>query len=125
MREAELRERIDWLEAENARLRALLVGDDRHWRVAQVFGLTAAEARVLACLLARPGATKDQIYEALCDGRPEPDHPQPKLMDVLICKIRKKLEPYAVTITTLWGVGWRLEAADRARLLKMTGQDHG
>jgi len=45
------------------------------------------------------------------------DAPQQKILDVLVCKIRRKLmEAQArVEIETLWGRGWRLTAESCAR----------
>lgn len=50
---------------------------------------------------------RDAIYTALYGMDGERD---PKIVDVLICKLRKKLAPEGITIATAWGDGWRMFA---------------
>jgi len=38
----------------------------------------------------------------------ENDDPEIKIIDVWICKLRKKLQPLGVNIQTVWGQGYRL-----------------
>ena len=73
--------------------------------------LTAKEADLFCVLLNGTAVvTKDSAYRALY-----PDyHVEPKVLDVFICKIRKKLQPYQIRIATVWGRGWYL--VDRGRL---------
>lgn len=70
--------------------------------------LTASEARVFAYLASRDQATKAQIMTALYADRIDED-PEIKIVDVFICKLRKKLAPFGVSITTLWGRGYSLD----------------
>lgn len=67
--------------------------------------LTASEARVMGVLLKRELATKDAIMAALyrADAR---DEAEMKIVDVFICRIRKKLKPFGVEIITVWGQGY-------------------
>jgi len=73
-------------------------------------GLTATEYRMLELLALRKGSTipREAIFDSLYDGR---DDPEQKVIDVFICKIRKKIaalnrgESY---IATAWGTGYRL-----------------
>lgn len=39
--------------------------------------------------------------------------PEIKIVDVFVCKLRKKLKPFGVSIVTVWGHGYSLE--DRHR----------
>ncbi|WP_378952176.1 winged helix-turn-helix domain-containing protein [Mesorhizobium sp. ANAO-SY3R2] len=78
--------------------------------------LTSRESMVMSLLLARTGAvvTKQMIFDYLYQGR---DEPEIKIVDVFICKLRKKIQ--AVTggvdlIETVWGRGHRF-AKDRFR----------
>lgn len=71
--------------------------------------LTKCEAAVLAALATRPGqtVTKPMLMLALYNGR---DEPQSKIVDVYVCKLRKKI--MAATggldcIETVWGQGHR------------------
>ncbi|MER9912667.1 winged helix-turn-helix domain-containing protein [Mesorhizobium sp. M0050] len=36
------------------------------------------------------------------------DEPELKIIDVFVCKLRKKLKPLGVEIQTVWGQGYRL-----------------
>lgn len=48
------------------------------------------------------------------------DHaePQIKIIDVFVCKIRKKVKPLGVTIHTHWGKGYSMGFVGEARLVK-------
>lgn len=102
-----LRERV-------AELEAALSGDGfvapLEWR------LTAQEARVFGVLLAREIASKEAFMAALYENRPDADQPEPKIVDVMICKLRRKLKPFGIGIVCLWGRGHSLAPGARARL---------
>jgi two-component system, cell cycle response regulator CtrA len=70
------------------------------------FGLTGAEARVFAHLASRDFATKQSLMLALYGDRPE--EPEIKIVDVFVCKLRKKIARFGVSIETVWGQGYRL-----------------
>lgn len=76
------------------------------------WGLTASEARMFAFLTTRDIATKQQIHDALYGLRPDGDDPEMKIIDVFVCKARKKLSKFGVVIETHWGQGYGLR--DRA-----------
>lgn len=109
--------RIEALEAENRRLRdriEQLEGVAIRGFVPPVeWRLTASEARTLATLLERPECSKDAIMSALYrdDGREEPEM---KIVDVFVCKLRKKLAPYGFPIQTIWGHGYKLAPETKA-----------
>lgn len=73
--------------------------------------LTGAEARLYAFLTTRVMATKPAIMHALYIGRVDVE-PEMKIVDVFVCKLRKKLKPFGVEIATIWGQGYSLR--DRA-----------
>lgn len=110
----ELRERVRQLEA------ALLA--DQEWRAPRIFNLTRTEERILAGLVARGTVSKSRLMLVLYDGRAG-DAPQPKIFDVLICKLRKKLRPYDITIETIWGEGYKLSDQDYEKI--KSWQDEG
>lgn len=56
-------------------------------------------------------ASKQSIMMAMYCDRIDED-PEIKIVDVFICKLRKKLKPFGVSIGTIWGQGYSL--ADRA-----------
>ncbi|QYJ00776.1 winged helix-turn-helix domain-containing protein [Thalassovita mediterranea] len=113
------RERIDALEAENDELRerisqleAELYGDD--WCCPVDFRLTRAEALLLSLLVKNERMSKELAHRALCDRQGADT--EPKIVDVFICKARKKLAPFGVHIHTLWGTGYYLDAETRQAL---------
>jgi len=101
--------RVDLLEEEldiaKERIRSLAVAKefDRSFTVA--FGLTGGENQILSCLLARENATKEQIMHEIYANRID-DAPQTKIIDVYVCKLRKKLKKHGVDIATAWGSGY-------------------
>lgn len=74
------------------------------------FALTQKEAALLAILADGRLYTKEYILGALYLH--DEDAPELKIVDVFICKIRKKLAPYGVAIETLWGSGYRVSTVD-------------
>lgn len=98
--------RIGELEEEIARLQRLLVparGTPPAWR------LTAKEERLmLAMELVYPRIlTKDAAIEMVWPNNP----PQDRVIDVMICHIRKKIAPTGGKIITVWYRGHRLDQA--------------
>jgi DNA-binding response OmpR family regulator len=75
------------------------------------FGLTRMEARLMRALVERldrmmpKGALMDAMY---FDRGHEAE---PKIVDVLVCKIRKKLRGSPWVIETVWGQGYRARLA--------------
>lgn len=67
--------------------------------------LTNIEFKMLELLMLRRGQTvrKEVFYEYVYEGRGEPDS---KIIDVYICKLRKKIP--GDYIRTIWGKGYRI-----------------
>lgn len=73
--------------------------------------LTPAKCRVLDCLWrASPReATYDKLFLAAAGGhRAEADLPDEKIVQVYLCAIRKAIRPTNITISNIWGRGYRL-----------------
>jgi two-component system, cell cycle response regulator CtrA len=85
------------------------------------WALTGSEARLLAYLTTRDLATKPQIHAALYSLRPDGDDPELKIVDVFVCKLRRKLKPFGVVIETRWGYGYALR--DRLRYAAVKRQN--
>lgn len=80
------------------------------------WGLAPQERTVLAAMACRPVATRSALMLALFGDRDADDMPEPKNIDVYIWKMRKKLRPHGIEIENVFGVGFRLAPAVRARL---------
>lgn len=59
-------------------------------------------------------ATKEAVWETVF-MEPNGDGPELKIVDVFVCKMRKKLSPLGIVIETFWGRGYRLVESDPAR----------
>ena len=119
--------RLEALEAENERLRDELdllkesLGMDF---IAPIeWGLTGSETKVFGRLLKTPVATKDALMATLYrdTGR---DEAEIKIVDVFICKMRKKLAPFDIEIHTVWGVGYQLTPQSKALFERTWGGAH-
>ena len=102
-----LRERISNLEAQLFASRTL----PKEWR------LTGQEAKVFGALVNKELASKDNIYFALYGDRTD-GGVEMKIIDVFICKMRKKLTPFDVIIKTVWGQGYSLDERTRNEFKK-------
>lgn len=104
-----LQEALARKDEEIARLEAALGLDfltPLEWR------LTGSEMRLFGVLMARESATKDALMAGLYRDFGK-DEPELKIVDVFVCKIRKKLEPFGLSIETRWGQGYYLTPATR------------
>ena len=87
------------------------------------WGLTGSEARVFGALVTREIATKDTIMYALYGDRLDADASvEPKIVDVFVHKLRRKLKPFGVIIQTCWAVGYALDAESRRRFRADPGE---
>lgn len=84
----ELSSRVAVIEAGLAGLVAPLIS---------IFGLTPSEAQVLGYLLKR-GATPKASLQMVLYGLS--DEPAPRSLDVVIHKLRRKLQPHGITVST-------------------------
>src|SRR5690242_15647817 len=95
---------VQKIETENDALRAQ--NDDLQFRIRELqtavgmsyslsmcLPLTSRESALFGVLMQRDVATKDMILTALYNGM---DEPQVKIIDVFVCKMRKKLQPFGI-----------------------------
>lgn len=52
--------------------------------------------------------TKDLLYDALYQLRPDSEWPDPAIINVFVCKLRRKIEGCPLEIQNIWGRGYRL-----------------
>lgn len=110
---AQLQALIERLEAENDALRRALqpVRALPRW-----LGLSPTEEAIVSLLMTRDRVSYAQIYDVLYVGKENYGDVNPKIMNVWICKIRKKLKPHAIDIETMWSIGLSMPVASRDRL---------
>ncbi|MCW2309680.1 helix-turn-helix domain-containing protein [Rhodobium gokarnense] len=113
--------RLEVVENENEVLRArIAVLEDALMETKPLpieWSLTGAEACVFGVLVNRSMATKDAILAALYRDVGK-DEAEPKIVDVFICKLRKKLRLFDVEIRTVWGQGYALAEETRRTFKK-------
>ena len=84
--------------------------------------LTPAEGIVFSLLLTRETCSKAELLHAYTEVKRARDPhfvaPEPKIIDVFVCKLRRKLEPIGLTILTIWGQGYRLPRAEAAAVVE-------
>lgn len=113
--------RLEAVELDNERLREQIARLEAAMGLGFIapleWNLTQAEARVMGALTTRDLLTKDAAMAVLYRdfGREEPEI---KIVDVFICKIRKKVAPFGIRIETMWGQGYYLTAEHRAAVSK-------
>lgn len=84
------------------------------------FKMTRLQAAVFVALLRRPELSKEHIHNAIESIRPNANAPTDlKMVDVVVCHIRKKLKLLDPTwsIVTVWGIGYSLLPAAREQAL--------
>lgn len=94
------------LQEQILQLKAMLVPHiepPRHWK------LTPLQTRLFQCIAARDVADKHFIWFSLYGDRHDDEVPEEKIVDVLVCNIRKKVKPFGVNIETVWGRGYSLQ----------------
>lgn len=108
------REEIQELNETIRQLKASLSPADLAHKFAVQFGLTTKESRLLAALVEHGLKTKQQLMDALYLGAE--DEPDIKIVDVFVCKVRKKMRPHGFKITTIWGHGYSMSDEHREAL---------
>lgn len=111
-----LAERCEYLEEENRQLRDALRCTEAA-RFPAKWGLAPADKRVLTSLIGAPGGfrTKEAMFAAA--RRWESTKPDHHLLTVVICRLRKKLKPFGITIHTVTGEGYKLDPASKAIII--------
>jgi two-component system, cell cycle response regulator CtrA len=85
-----------------------------------MFGLTPLEVKIVGLLTKRNIVSRDIIYSALYGSLPDCDQPDPKTIEVHICKVRRKLSAYGLEIKNRYSVGYYIEDDVRSALKDLT-----
>lgn len=78
--------------------------------------LTTQQFEAFAALYAARGHAlrKTTLYQRLFFYRTEREEPEPKILDVVVCRLRALLKPLGITIETVYGAGWMLKLPQMA-----------
>lgn len=105
--------------------------DEIVFQCKKTFGLTKLEAGFLVVLLRYDCADRDKLHGVIEEQRAaRPQRPgnqectDPKMVDVIICKLRKKLKKVAgvetgITLGTSWGHGYYFDPDMKQRVLTL------
>jgi len=90
----------------------------------RAFKLTKLMASFMLVLVKREEADKATLHRVIESQRAQrtnrpssAEETDPKMVDVVICNLRKKLKVFDLTINTLWGRGYYLDTKDRQHAL--------
>ena len=101
---------LEYLQEENAILReqvARLRKALSPLRSVAFFKLSKSEERIFSILLRQGYVSRSSILDFLYLERDE-DEPYEKILDVFVCRLRKKLGKYGISVQTVWGQGYAL-----------------
>lgn len=112
------------LEAENDHLRDRIrlleemVGVS--FEVPLAFGFTGKEREVFGCLLKNTLVKREHLMRVVYP--PPYDDVEMKILDVFVCKIRKKLKPFDVSIETQWGEGYFIKPEGKKKVEELLAE---
>jgi hypothetical protein len=113
-----LREEVTTLNARIREMRGIEPGSAEDF--VTIAKLTPSEAMLVSQIVKHGKASKQRLYHSLYGDRPNPDDtPEPKIIDVLIHKIRRKFEPVGLKIETIWAWGYSMSPEHIANLLQI------
>src|SRR5688572_7781403 len=78
-------------------------------------GIRGMKAKLLAILMRHEVVSRDLAMEALYSHKA--DQPDPKVIEVMLCKLRKLLLPHSIKISVTYSVGWSISPEDKKHLL--------
>jgi DNA-binding response OmpR family regulator len=88
--------------------------------MARYLKTTKLESRILLVVLRRGHASREQLHDAVEDNRGNPDEAtDKKIVDVVVCKLRKKLTKIGIVLHTIHSIGYEMNEADRTKLLSI------
>lgn len=112
MTDHQLREQNEILREQVRQLKDALTAE---FRAPAEWHLTRSENTIMGVLVQLETASLNAIMTALYGTRPG-DVPNQEIVGVFICRMRRKLKPFGITIQTVIGVGFFLDPETRQRL---------
>jgi len=85
------------------------------------YDITRQQALLLVVMLKRPRATKEVLHAAAQAVHAPGHETSHKLVDVVICKLRKRMKRWGYEVHTIWAGGYFLSLDDRKEILKAVG----
>jgi two-component system cell cycle response regulator CtrA len=88
------------------------------------FGIPRNMGALLAMLLKREVVTRDGALLAIYSGMPNTwdKEPDPKIIDVFICKLRTRLKKYGIKVSCKWGLGYFMDGENKRKLRDLIAQ---
>lgn len=79
---------------------------------------------LLAMLLKREVVTREGAVLAIYSGMPNTwdKDPDPKIIDVFICKLRVRLKKYGIKVSCKWGLGYFMDGENKRKLRDLIAQ---
>jgi hypothetical protein len=123
--------REDWppnsLRATRDPMQGRKMGDeDIVFNCVRLFKVTRQQGSLLSVLIRRNEVSKDMMHQIIEQSRgPDKDEPtDPKMVDVVICNLRKRLKktPLMGVIETMWGCGYFMKPENRKKALELLGE---
>lgn len=89
-----------------------------------MLGIPRNMASLLAMLLKREVVTRDGALLAIYSGMPNTwdKEPDPKIIDVFICKLRVRLRRYGIKVSCKWGLGYFMDGENKRKLRELIAQ---
>lgn len=100
-------------------LTSLMPDDERAEKVRRRLGMTMTEARIMVCLMNGRCHTRQQLRASTRVGG---DPYESKTVDVMILRLRRKLEKHRIEIRNDWGSGFYIDADNLKRLRAVMGE---
>ena len=88
------------------------------------FLLTRAETVIFGLLLKNSLVRKEMAMSAIYAHLPD-EEPEIKIVDVWVCKMRRKLRPYGIEIQTQWGQGYFISAEGKRAARRLLEESNG
>lgn len=116
-----LQSELDEAESQLNDMRETYLNAEKLW---PAFMLSPAEMLIFSLLMDRPHATRGMIHKAMdfrrIDHRQDYTDHDRKLIDTIICKMRRRLKPYGIEIKTVWGHGYQITGEMKAMAQAMS-----
>lgn len=85
------------------------------------YDITRQQALLMREMLLHPQATREQLYEAAQEAHEHGEDTEPKIVQVVICKLRKRLVKHRIRIVTIWSGGYYIKTETRRTIFARIG----